>query len=138
MSIDLIEKFGVDSIPPLKKFYMDRLIPDIKIADWLGISSMTVGRWLRSSVPDNYKPKMDELQQEILAWEKQNNRMFNSMLVDNMICPYDSDGVRFGLHFNFYHECEKECNIFDKCELWSIAHPAEYLQSRIDNNMIQS
>ena len=77
MSIDLINVFGTDPHPPLKKFYMDRLIPDKKIANWLGVSSMTVGRWLKGAIPNKYKPQMEELQQEIIEWEKQNGMIFN-------------------------------------------------------------
>ena len=140
MTIDLIKEFGIEPCPPLKKFYMDRHISDKKIADWLGVSSMTIGRWLKGTIPNKYKSQMEELQQEILDWEKINGQVFNagSVLIDNtdpawyLVCPYD-DGkvdIKFGLYFDCYHECcEKDCNLFKECKAWTIAHSKEYAQS---------
>jgi hypothetical protein len=123
MSIDLIKEFSTDPHPPLKKFYMDRLISDKKIANWLGVSSMTVGRWFKDTIPDKYKPQMEELYQEILEWEKQNGMIFNggSVLIDNtdppedLICPYSNKvDIVIGRDFYDYKECEN-CDLRFKC-----------------------
>ncbi len=78
---ELVQVFGINREPAMKRFFMDRHIPDTKIAEWIGdVTSMSVGRWLRDNkpIPEQYKPQMEAFRQAIMEWERIHGRLFNT------------------------------------------------------------
>lgn len=80
---ELVQVFGINRESNKKRFFMDRHIKDKMIAEWLeGVSSMSVGRWLKDNtpIPDKYKSRMELLKQAIIQWEIEHGRMFNHFI----------------------------------------------------------
>ena len=150
-------------VADLRDFFRKRRIKNYKIADVLECKPQLISMWFsgQQSTPAKWRTELEILRQRFIDWEENHGFMFNGpehlltinkpydkiiITADDLVmstynkpsipeisvCPYDSEGAKFGLHFNFYRECEY-CELFKKCEIWSISHPVEYAQSIEDN-----
>jgi|WetSurMetagenome_2_1015567.scaffolds.fasta_scaffold596105_1 hypothetical protein len=85
-TLDLERELGVQkgewSSNPhvLREFFRDRKIPNTKIAKILQVSAVTIGYWLNGNiaVPDRRDDQIHTLAREILDWEREHGRKFNS------------------------------------------------------------
>jgi len=79
MKLDLEQEFGIGKVTEEHWWFLNRHIPASKLAKWLGVSSMSMGRWLRgiAPIPAKHQSKIDELKQEILKWEELHHNIFN-------------------------------------------------------------
>lgn len=116
---------------PLKQFFEDRLITNLKLAEILEVSPSQICYWLtgKRTPPEKYKLDLDLVAQKISEWEKDHGYMLNSQMLTinkpddkkaptpkkESVCPYADKGVIYGTDFDEYDVC-MECEYRKSCE----------------------
>lgn len=149
------QKFPTD-INDLIGFFKERQITLSRIAQVLELTSQVVYQWFngRIKVPEYRKKELYTLQQKFLDWEEEHGMMFNSeehrlKLKTDLLkpktkpptpkiknvpyhpCPYEKDGLQFGLDYDEYDVCD-DCYLNVACHKYKmkILHPDKKVREK--------